>query len=113
MLVQAGDRFGLDRDQWLVEATHVVVERFAPDVPAGAQIVASGRPQLQAVACAWVIPARRQSCRRLRHGRLPLPLAPPVGSRSSAACMNVSRSPARTAVVFDVSAPARRCVTIW
>ena len=37
----------------------------------------------------------------------------PVARRSSSACMNRSRSPSRTAPVFDVSWPVRRSLTIW
>ncbi len=86
------------RDRMLVEPAGVVVNALAPDLGAGLDIVRSGGPD-----------------RYLDHevGSDAASGVPPVARRSSSACMNVSRSPSRTAPVLLVSTSVRRSLTIW
>ena len=81
------------RDLLLAERQQVVVQALAPDVLAGRQVGCRGRPERDPVGQG--------------HAGSSSPSSPdgglPVARRSSSACMKESRSPSRTALVFDVS----------
>ena len=120
VLVQDRDRGQVVRDRRLVEPPGVVVDRDPPDGPAGRQLVGPGRSQVRRLGPSpgrhAVTPSRGRAGHRpssSSSGGGPPASGAPVARRSSSACMNVSRSPSRTAPVFDVSTPVRRSLTIW
>ena len=105
VVVQRHDRGQVVGDRGLVQPRGVVVDRDPPDRGAGEQLVGAGRSQVRRLGP----PADRHS----GSSSAPPASGAPVATRSSSACMNVSRSPLSTAAVFDVSTPVRRSLTIW
>ena len=89
------------RDLRLVESQDVVVDRDPPDFGADRDVVVGRRPEADRRAVR--APPGRSGHAASSPLRVSPPASPPVASRSSSACMNVSRSPSRTAPVLPVS----------
>ena len=102
--VEADDPAEVVGDRVLVQPAGVVVDALAPDLGTGLDVGGSRRPDGD---------VGHESGSAAESASSPPPVARPVARRSSSACMNVSRSPSRTALVLLVSTFVRRSLTIW
>jgi len=101
---QRDERHRLPRRRGLPEGRHVVTDGDPVDLRAGREVLPGREPDAGAA---------RAGRRAVHSAAASSATDAPVASRSSSACMKVSRSPSSTPVVSLVSCAVRWSFTIW